>query len=1475
MRRAPRVIAALVLAIIPAALGTVAALLYSGGGTTLLGRLASQELSRVFRGQFEVQRISGSFLRSVTLDSLVIHDSSGAIFARVPRIRVTYLLPNLLAGRIVFNSARLDQPEIHIVKRSNGRINFQEIFKLGEGTPGGGPPPLVELRRVTLTDGSLEVRLPWSPPDTATTPAQVATALAEERARPGRVVVETPDGLRRVITLRPLSARLRTIRISTPDDAPLTLDIDSVATRISDPAITVTDLAAHVWTRGDTLAFTLHHAALPGTRATGGGVLTWPEGPVLYDFTLDASRFDLQDLLWISPDFPRMTGRTQVVARSRSRDLNAYQLIGLVAAGPRGKLAGDGTVLTDSRRGLGVEGMSLRVDGLDLDVPRPYLDTIPLEGTVTGTVHADGFLDRLALRTTLDFQDARVPAGARSHLELAGELVAGGADGIAFDTMVVDSADLDLRTIQLVTPAVALRGRMQLVGTLRGPWKNVTFTGRLAHQDDRLPVTTASGVVRLDTRADEVRFDTHLSFAPLALEGLRPSYPGIPIRGLLHGDVTLTGSIQRFFVDAALQGEAGGIMVNGTVAVGDSSLAMDSLRAEFRSLDLAVLRGTGPHTRLTGMLLASGVYDSVAGPTGALEVDLGPGAMLDFAYDTLHARVTARDALVTVDSVAASWSAGRIGGHGAIPWRTPGAAQVTLEFVADTLAPFDAYLTSLAGPVTDTLANDRPLSGSAHGDIDILGSVLAPRLQVRAQGKDLVWRDYESPRAAVGFGWNGTERPEIGLGVQADELTAAGITVSDLLLVGGGYQDSLHWSGSVSATEQMTLSGGGEWWTTDSSPTIAFDSLRAALPSRVWRLRQPTTVVLSPAGYRFTPVDLAATDGSGGLEVTGSLPREAPGELHLTVFGLQLHDLYTLLQRDTTGVAGSIQADLILAGTAAAPTLTGTAAVADFSLGDFGSPFVQGVVSYADRRLQSNLLMWKTGQPVLRVEADLPLNLALQSVPKRQIDGPLSVRVLADSTDLSVMEAFTRTVRRVRGTMRANVEVAGTWAKPSLNGFLNLQNASAQLPSLGVTYSRIDLKTRLSGDSIAIDTLQVRSGEGTLEASGGLRLEELTRPLFDLTFRARRFRAIDQPRFLTLDASGTITLTGPVFKPKLTGKITADQGDLHFADLISKRIVDLENPGDSGLIDLDLIRTERLGANFQNRFLDSLTVDDLQLTMGESFWLRSSEANIQLDGNLTVNKTRNQYRYDGTLNAVRGNYSLKIGGIVTRDFTVERGTVRYFGTPDLNAELDIEARHVVVAQQGSGEEIPVIARITGTMLQPRLELRTDAAANRPNLSQTELVSYLMFGRPTFSLQGPNGQGSQYAAVQAGLSYLSSALSSELQRSLISDLGVPIDYLDIRPGTAGTGSIAGQTGSAQVAQVAAGWQIGRRWFVELVADLCTNTQRFYPNAEFRMTRQIKIKTSVEPAYSCNAALTTPALSVNKYQVGLDVLWERDY
>ena len=245
-----------------------------------------------------------------------------------------------------------------------------------------------------------------------------------------------------------------------------------------------------------------------------------------------------------------------------------------------------------------------------------------------------------------------------------------------------------------------------------------------------------------------------------------------------------------------------------------------------------------------------------------------------------------------------------------------------------------------------------------------------------------------------------------------------------------------------------------------------------------------------------------------------------------------------------------------------------------------------------------------------------------------------------------------------------------------------------------------------------------------------------------------------------------------------------------------------------------------------------------------------------------MSKTAKTYAPSGTLDALRGSYTLKIGP-VTRDFTVTRGSVRYFG--DLNAALDIRAVHVVRAVRG--EEIPVIAVITGTLYAPKVSLESTF---NPPISETDLVSYLVTGYPA-NEAARIGQGN---ALETGLAYFSSALSSELERALIQDLGIPLDLIEIRPG------VSGGRGAPALTQLAAGWQLGSKTFLTFNAGFCPeNLSQFtYTNLgaslEFRFSREWSLLTSIEPTLqSCRRDF---GITSNvPYQIGSDLLWEREF
>jgi hypothetical protein len=188
----------LVLGTVPMILGILVALAVTGPGRSLVARSASVMLDKMFRGDVEVGAVSGSFLFGLNLDRVSIRDTSGELFLEVPRIEVGYSLPNFLANRIVLNGVHLVEPTIHIIKHRNGRLNYEEILKLGE-KKSTGPGPLIEFHDLQVDSGTVRIFLPYTFKDGINTEEERAAALAMERARAGRVVEEGREGHRQVL----------------------------------------------------------------------------------------------------------------------------------------------------------------------------------------------------------------------------------------------------------------------------------------------------------------------------------------------------------------------------------------------------------------------------------------------------------------------------------------------------------------------------------------------------------------------------------------------------------------------------------------------------------------------------------------------------------------------------------------------------------------------------------------------------------------------------------------------------------------------------------------------------------------------------------------------------------------------------------------------------------------------------------------------------------------------------------------------------------------------------------------------------------------------------------------------------------------------------------------------------------------------------------------------------------------------------
>jgi len=132
-RRVARFLFVTLLGSLAMVLGVVSSMTLTPPGRNLLARTVTEGLGRILLGRVKVGAISGSFLYDLTLENLVVRDTSGALLADLPRVRVTYRLPNFLAKQVVLSGVQLERPTIQLIKHRNGRLNLEEVLRLGTG----------------------------------------------------------------------------------------------------------------------------------------------------------------------------------------------------------------------------------------------------------------------------------------------------------------------------------------------------------------------------------------------------------------------------------------------------------------------------------------------------------------------------------------------------------------------------------------------------------------------------------------------------------------------------------------------------------------------------------------------------------------------------------------------------------------------------------------------------------------------------------------------------------------------------------------------------------------------------------------------------------------------------------------------------------------------------------------------------------------------------------------------------------------------------------------------------------------------------------------------------------------------------------------------------------------------------------------------------------------------------------------------
>lgn len=403
----------------------------------------------------------------------------------------------------------------------------------------------------------------------------------------------------------------------------------------------------------------------------------------------------------------------------------------------------------------------------------------------------------------------------------------------------------------------------------------------------------------------------------------------------------------------------------------------------------------------------------------------------------------------------------------------------------------------------------------------------------------------------------------------------------------------------------------------------------------------------------------------------------------------------------------------------------------------------------------------------------------------RPLNAPLAGQLRAQLPRVGVWSALAPPGWRVRGSLAANINIAGTRVAPQLTGDLQANDLALRSVVDGVEFGSGRLRAQLDGTRMLIQefTLQgagSRGTGGTLTAQGEARWQD-GQPQVVMTARLERLRAsIRTDRQITLSGNLQASLQGQL--TQFGGTLRVDQARIVLPEESTPTLGDdvvVRGPAGSTRGSVPEVKISRVQVTpaKQSRPLLRLNV---ALDMGEDFRVQGKGIDTLVRGTLSLSgESLTEPRLVGTLNTFGGQY--KAYG---QRLDVERGLLRFTGAVD-NPTLDILAIRPNLSQR-------VGVQILGTALLPRVRLYAE-----PELPDAEKLSWLVLGQPS------SAGGGQAALLQQAALALFGNKAGGMSGGLAASLG--LDDLSFR------GASTNADGTASQSAVTLGKRFSRNFY----------------------------------------------------------------
>ncbi len=600
--------------------------------------------------------------------------------------------------------------------------------------------------------------------------------------------------------------------------------------------------------------------------------------------------------------------------------------------------------------------------------------------------------------------------------------------------------------------------------------------------------------------------------------------------------------------------------------------------------------------------------------------------------------------------------------------------------------------------------------GRLDGTLDIGAAAEAP-FQIKVTAQQLAFEARQWRRLQVQ-----------GSGVGSDhrlELLAGGPDQHVAIALTGGLVGERHWRGRLTRANLEGPPLGA--WHMAAPGALELSRKRAVLGPWCW---------LQDAARLCIGAEMQDRRWSGELEASG-IP-------------LALADPWLPADIGVVGsVGGSARAQLDSDG-----TLTGRAELAT-SAGEVRYPLVGERQSLAfgagtlTARIDSQGLVSQLELP-LEQTGDLSARLRLPGWRGRALSAsqPLDGRLQATLRDLGVLGPLVPDLKKPAGRAAVQFSLAGTIGQPDLLGSATLREGRADVPALGIGLRDVTLDVQGEPGELRYEG-SLTSGEGSLRLSGRSRLDAGGySTTFDLQGEA--FQAADIPEAFVL------------VSPRLEASIRGRRIDLEGEVTVPRaRLAPEQLPEGAVAVSEDVVVVGAEGNGPDGRERPWEVYAKVRLIVGDDVRFDGFGLRGRMAGNLLlIDEPRKLTVGRGELSIEEGTYQA-----YGQNLMIERGRLVFADSFVDDPGLDVRATR-------TAESVVAGVRVSGTLQDPRLSLFSE-----PPMSESEVLAYLLTGRPLGSLSTGEGAQLMSAATALGLFGGESVVTNIVEALGVSEVAV--------------------------------------------------------------------------------------------------------